>query len=112
MGIQRVHTAVLKSARGYIAVHRKAAPVRDILISLALKFKRLDEDLQLQMDEKYEELKATDPAKGQIEKWVQQWESSREEMVYLNIERSYNKHLFTTHFLKAGRIWAPNFCDH
>ena len=111
IGIQKVHTAILESARGYLAVNRKASPVREILISLASKFKRPDADLQLQIDEKYEELKASHPIKGQIESWVQQWEALREEMTYLNIDTSYNEHLFTTHFLKAARIWAPEFCD-
>jgi hypothetical protein len=65
--IQKVHIAVLKSARSYISVSRKASSVREILISLALKFKRKDENLQLQIDQKYEKLKTTHPVKSQIE---------------------------------------------
>jgi hypothetical protein len=67
IGIQKVHTAVLESARSYISVSRKASSVREILISLTLKFKRKDEDLQLQVDQKYEELKVTHSVKNQIE---------------------------------------------
>jgi hypothetical protein len=65
--IQKVHTAILESARSYIAVSRKASSIREILISLTLKFKRKDEDLQLQVDQKYEDLKVMHPIKEQIE---------------------------------------------
>ena len=67
MSIQKIHTTVLKSARDYIAVNRKTSFVRDILISLVSKFKRLDENLQLQIDERYEKLKASHSIKDQIE---------------------------------------------
>lgn len=64
--IQKVHTIVLESARGYIAVNRMASFVREILISLFNKFKRPDADLQLQIDERYEELKASNPSSAAI----------------------------------------------
>jgi hypothetical protein len=65
--IQKVHIAILKSTRSYIFVSRKVSLVKEILISLALKFKRKDENLQLQVDQKYKELKVTHSIKHQIE---------------------------------------------
>jgi hypothetical protein len=64
INIQKVHIAVLKSTRSYISVNRKASSVREILIFLTLKFKRKNENLQLQVDQKYKELKVTHTVKS------------------------------------------------
>ncbi|KAL9119402.1 MAG: hypothetical protein Q9187_004045 [Circinaria calcarea] len=111
-GVAKVHAAVMESAREYVPMTKRTASVRDIIISLAEKFKQSDSKLRKQIDVKYGQLKNSNPVKGIPEQWIQEWESLRDEMAYMNIDTTYNEELFTEHFLRSGRPFAPDFCDH
>ena len=111
MGIEKVHTVILESAKDYVARNVRSSSVREILQPLAHKFKKSPDEVQRQIDRQYDELRNSHPVKGKIESWICQWETLREEIVALKVEPIYSEYIYTQHFLKAARIWAPFFCD-
>jgi hypothetical protein len=111
LGMEKVHSVILESAKDYVARNVRASSVREILLSLSHKFKKSPDEIQRQIDRRYDELRHSSPTKGKIEPWICQWESLREEITALNVESVYSEYIYTQHFLKAGRVWASFFCD-
>ena len=111
LGIQRVHTAIMESARPYIPTTKKTASEREIVKFLQDKYQRAERELIEQIHIKMGELKAHAPAKGKVENWVMEWENLREEMKAFNVSGSFSKILMISDFLKTGKKWAPNWCE-
>ena len=111
-GIRLVDAAVKASARSYIPSEKMEATVRDILKLLALRYKRSNSEIIQQIYQQYQLLK-TPPVKAKIESWVVDWEAMRSLISEMNVEAQFGGEImFVKEFLKAGRPWAPMFCDH
>ena len=66
-GMQRIHTAIMESARAYIPTTKKTETEREIVKFLQDKYQRPELELIEQIHHKLNELKAHAPAKGKIE---------------------------------------------
>jgi hypothetical protein len=85
--------------------------VKKILQFLTRKFKKISENIQRQIDKRYDDLRDSHLVKEKIEQWMQKWETLREKMISLKIDSIYSEHIYTQHFLKIERTWASFFCD-
>lgn len=111
LGICTVDTAVKASARAYIPHNKMASPVRDIIKHLAARYRLSDEEIVEQIYRRFQILKKP-PVKAMIETWVADWENLKEQIEEMKILRNFSSETIFVHdFLRAGRIWAPSFCD-
>lgn len=114
-GMRIVDNALKASARTYIPHSKMDAPIRDIINILANRYKLSDEQIAEQIAEqifdRYRTLQHP-PPKPKIEKWVADWENLFWEIVDRNLIKLYgNEAIFANQFLKAGKKWAPSFCE-
>lgn len=65
--IEKVHIVILESAKDYVAMNLRSRSVREILQSLARKFKKIPEDNQRQIDRRYDKLRNSYLVKREIE---------------------------------------------
>lgn len=53
------------------------------------------------------------PTKAKLEAWITDWETLHAQILERGIQGQFGGEvMFVKEFLKAGRAWAPNFCDH
>ncbi len=110
-GIKAVDDAVKLSARQYISLNEIASPTRKIIQTLASRYKLSDSKVVEQIHERYQELKIS-PSKQKIEQWISDWENLRSDMISQNLASTFGSDvIFVNEFLRAGRKWAPNFCE-
>ena len=110
-GIRVVDAAIKASARTYIPPDRMESSVREILQLLANRYKRSDDEITEQLFEQLQQLKLPS-TKGKVESWVAEWKNMRNMIIERNMEGIFGSEtIFVKKFLKAGRTWAPNFCD-
>ena len=110
-GIRVMNAAIKASVRTYISLNRMESSVREILQLLFNRYKRSDDEITEQLFEQLQQLKAP-PTKGKVESWVAEWENMRNMIIERNMEGVFGSEtIFVKEFLKAGRTWAPNFCD-
>lgn len=110
-GIRVVDNAIKSSARMYIPDDKMTATVRETIQALAGKYKRTKNQIIEQFHIQFQSLKNA-PAKDKIEQWVADWENMRS--LIINNESTGlfgSETIFIDEFLRAGRKWAPNFCD-
>jgi hypothetical protein len=55
--IEKVHTIILKFAKDYVAMNMRVCFVKKILQFLTRKFKKISENIQRQIDRRYDDLK-------------------------------------------------------
>jgi hypothetical protein len=67
IGIEKVHTIILKFVKDYVAMNMRVCLVKKILQFLARKFKKISEDIQRQIDRRYDDLRGSHLVKGKIE---------------------------------------------
>jgi hypothetical protein len=110
-GIQTVHLAVKASARQYIPPSEMGSSTRQILQTLAGRYKQSDAKIVELLHEQYHALK-TPPVKAKIEQWISEWENLRSEMIIQGFKDTFgNDVIFVHEFLRAGKRWAPVFCE-
>ena len=110
-GLRLVDAAIKASARTYIPPDKMAAPVREIIASLALRYSRSDTQIIEQINQQLQALK-TPPVKSRIEAWVAEWENIKSQIDQIRASVAFgSEEIFVGEFLKAGRVWAPAFSD-
>lgn len=111
-GIRLVDVAIKASARAYIPPENMESTVRKILQVLSSKYKRSDTEVIEQIYQQFVALK-TPPTKTKLEAWITDWETLHAQIIESGIQGQFGgEAMFVKEFLKAGRAWAPNFCDH
>lgn len=111
VGIRNVYYAVTRSAAAYIPNNKRDKSTREIIQSLRTKFERPDEELMIEISERYASLRGSAPVRNRVEMFVSDWEKLREEIDECGLTLSFHEVLYTKDFLKAGRRFAPLFCD-
>lgn len=110
--LRLVDAAIIASARTYLPHGKIGGTVREVLKFLTSRYKLSADDITDQIYHQYQTLK-TAPVKGKIETWVGEWEAIKTQIDQQGIEGNFGGEvLITKEFLKAGRCWAPMFCDH
>ena len=111
-GIRLVDAAIKASARTYIPPENMKSTVRKILQVLSSKYKRSDTEVIEQIYQQFVALKNS-PTKAKLEAWITDWETLHAQILQRGIQGQFGgEAMFVKEFLKAGRAWAPNFCDH
>lgn len=111
-GIRIVDAAIKASARSYIPPENAESTVREILRAPTAKYKRSDDEVIQQIFQQYVALK-TPPTKTKIESWITEWETMHSQIKEMGIQGQFGgESMFVKEFLRAGRSWAPDFCDH
>jgi hypothetical protein len=67
IGIEKVHTIILKFVKDYVAMNMRACLVKKILQFLTRKFKKISENIQRQIDRRYDDLRGSHLVKEKIE---------------------------------------------
>jgi hypothetical protein len=110
-GIRNISTAVKTSARQYIPPHEMSSSVRQIIQTLAARYKLSNQKIVEQIHAQWRALK-NPPVKGKIEPWIADWENLRLQMISLKLDGTFGDDtIFVSEFLRAGHKWAPIFCD-
>jgi hypothetical protein len=109
--IEKVHMIILKFAKDYVAMNMRVCLVKKILQFLTRKFKKISENIQREIDRRYDDFRDSHLVKEKIEQWVQKWETLKKKMISLKINSIYSEHIYIQHFLKIERTWASFFCD-
>jgi hypothetical protein len=112
-GMQIVDNAIKMSARSYISSDEMTSSCRDIIRMLAARYKLTKDQIIEQIQDEFQDLKTwPPPTKDKIEEWVIRWENLRGHIVRAGIMGLFGSDVtYTKEFLKAGRKWAPDFCD-
>jgi hypothetical protein len=110
-GMQIVDNAIKISARSYIPSDEMTSSCRDIIRMLAARYKLTKDQIIEQIQDEFQDLKWA-PTKEKVEEWVIRWENLRGHIVRAGIMGLFGSDAtYTKEFLKAGRKWAPDFCD-
>jgi hypothetical protein len=112
-GMQIVDNAIKMSARSYIPSDEMTSSCRDIIRMLAARYKLTKDQIIEQIQDEFQDLKTwPPPIKDKIEEWVIRWKNLRDHIVRAGIMGLFGSDAtYTKEFLKAGRKWAPDFCD-
>jgi hypothetical protein len=79
---------------------------------LAARYKLTKDQIIEQIQDEFQDLKTWPPTKDKIEEWVIRWENLRGHIVRAGIMGLFGSDVtYIKEFLKAGRKWAPDFCD-
>ena len=109
--IQIINAAIKTSIRTYIPFDRMKLSIREILQFLFNRYKQSDDEIIKQLFEQLQQLKAS-LTKSKIESWVAKWKNMKNMIIERNMKSVFeSKIICVKKFLKAGRIWAPNFYD-
>ncbi len=109
--IRNVSTAVKTSARQYIPPHEMSSSVRQIIQTLAARYKLSNQKIVKQIHAQWRALKNSS-VKDKIESWIADWESLRLQMISLKLDETFeNDTIFVSEFLRADHKWAFIFCD-
>jgi hypothetical protein len=112
-GLQTIDNAIRTSAKQYISPNELGSPARKIIQLLAARYKLDQSKIIQQIHEQWRGLKVS-PTKGKdkIEAWIVDWENLRLQMISLKLAGTFGDDvIFVSEFLRAGRRWAPTFCD-
>ncbi len=110
-GIQIVHQTVKASTRQYIPSSEMKSIIRQILQTLAGRYKQSDVKIVELLHEQYHALK-TPSVKDKIEQWISEWENLRIEMINQGLRDTFgNDVIFVHEFLRAGKRWVFVFCE-
>jgi hypothetical protein len=67
INIEKIHTIILKFAKDYVAMNMRICLVKKILQFLTRKFKKTSENIQRQIDKRYDDLKDSHLVNEKIE---------------------------------------------
>jgi hypothetical protein len=65
--IEKIHTIILKFVKYYVAMNMRICLVKKILQFLTRKFKKISENIQKQIDKRYDDLRDSHLVKEKIE---------------------------------------------
>ena len=110
--IRLVDAAIKASARSYIPPENMESSVRKILQVLSAKYKRSDTEIIEQIYQQFVALKNS-PTKAKLKTWITDWKTLHAQIIEMGIQGQFGRDvMFVKEFLRAGRSWTPNFCDH
>jgi hypothetical protein len=110
-GLQTIDNAIRTSAKQYIPPNELGSPARKIIQLLAARYKLDQSKIIQQIHVQWRALKSPS-VKDKIEGWIAEWENLRLQMISLKLADTFGDDvIFVSEFLRAGRRWAPTFCD-
>ncbi len=100
--IQTIHLTVKASARQYILSSEMRSSIRQILQTLADRYKQSNVKIVELLHEQYHALKIPF-VKTKIEQWISEWENFRSEMIIQGFKNTFgNDVIFVHEFLRSG----------
>jgi hypothetical protein len=111
-GIQIVHQAVKTSTRQYISSSEMRSSIREIIQTLADRYKQSNVKIVELLHEQYHSLKSVSLVKTKIVQWISEWKNLRIEMINQELRDTFdNDVIFVHEFLRADKRWAFVFCE-